>query len=85
MKKIFILRGIPGSGKSSWVKEKQLEPYTISSDNVRLLFRGPVQDLQGNRTISQEDNLRVWKFIRERVEERMSRGELIILDSTMCQ
>ena len=85
MKKIFILRGVPGSGKSSWVKEKQLEPYTISSDNVRLLFRGPVQDLQGYRTISQEDNLRVWKFIRERVEERMLRGELIILDSTMCK
>ena len=32
MRYLVFLRGIPGSGKSTFVKEEGLEPYTISSD-----------------------------------------------------
>jgi len=42
MKYLVFLRGIHGSGKSTFVKENRLEPYTISSDDVRLLIKPPV-------------------------------------------
>ncbi|HAR80004.1 MAG TPA: serine/threonine protein phosphatase, partial [Succinivibrionaceae bacterium] len=47
MRTLLMLRGAPGCGKSTFVREHQLEPYTISSDTVRLLYRAPVLDLNG--------------------------------------
>ena len=39
MRYLFILRGAPGSGKSTWVKENELDSYTISTDTLRLMYR----------------------------------------------
>ena len=39
MKKLLLLRGAPASGKSTFIKENNLEPYVISSDNLRLMAR----------------------------------------------
>ena len=40
MRKLYLLRGVPGSGKSTFLKEhiKDLEGSIISADQVRLLF-----------------------------------------------
>ena len=59
-----------------------LIPYTISSDSVRLLFQSPEIDPFDNHfKISQNNDRKVWSFIKERISERMQRGELIILDA----
>ena len=34
MRNLFILRGAPASGKSTWIKENNLEPYTLSTDQI---------------------------------------------------
>ncbi|WP_226990731.1 AAA family ATPase [Methanosarcina acetivorans] len=47
MRYLVFLRGIPGSGKSTFIKENRLEPYTISSDEVRLLLKPPVLSVTG--------------------------------------
>lgn len=47
MRYLVFLRGIPGSGKSTFVRENNLEPYTISSDSVRLLLKPPVLSVTG--------------------------------------
>ena len=39
MRTIYILRGAPGSGKSTWIKENNLEQYTLSADNIRLMYQ----------------------------------------------
>ncbi|WP_292382132.1 AAA family ATPase [Methanosarcina sp. UBA289] len=63
MRYLVFLRGIPGSGKSTFVRENNLEPYTISSDSVRLLLKPPVLSVTGRPAISQEINRRVWGLI----------------------
>lgn len=81
MRNLYLLRGAPASGKSTWVKENGLEPYTISSDNIRLLFRSPTLNPNGTYEISQIDNGRVWPTIISLVENRMEHGDLIIVDA----
>ena len=56
MRKLFILRGAPASGKSTWVRENDLEEFTISSDNIRLLLSSPEMDINSVYSISQEYN-----------------------------
>ena len=38
MRKLFLLRGAPGSGKSSFIVRHHLMPYAISRDQIRLLL-----------------------------------------------
>ena len=82
MRSLFLLRGAPGAGKSTWVKENGLEPYTLSADNIRQMTAGLVYDLSGEAIIPQNyDNL-VWKQLMELLDDRMARGELVIVDAT---
>jgi len=82
MRYLVFLRGIPGSGKSTFIKENRLEPYTISSDEVRLLIKPPVLSITGQTIISQKINRRVWGLIYSLIKCRMEDGELTILDAT---
>lgn len=54
MKKLLLLRGAPASGKSTFIKDNNLDPYVISSDNLRLMVAGLSMDLDGNMKTSQE-------------------------------
>ena len=82
MRNLFILRGVPGSGKSTWVKENELDSYTISADTLRLMYQSPVTNIDGTRTISQNHDNEVWKMVLNLMERRMQNGELIIVDAT---
>lgn len=82
MRNLFILRGVPGSGKSTWVKENELDSYTISADTLRLMYQSPVTNIDGTHTISQNHDSEVWKMVLNLMERRMQNGELIIVDAT---
>ncbi len=41
MRKLVILRGAMGCGKSSFIKEHNLERFTLNSDQIRLMFNSP--------------------------------------------
>lgn len=82
MKRLILLRGIPGSGKSTFVAEHKLEPYTLSADNLRMIFGSPTLDLNGKLRISQENDNAVWRELTERLRQRMARGELVVIDAT---
>lgn len=82
MKYLLLLRGIPASGKSTFIEKNHLTPYTVSSDAIRLLFQSPVLDEPtATLIISQKNDRRVWEFLYQRVEEKMSRGEFIVIDA----
>lgn len=83
MRDLILLRGIQGSGKSTFIEENDmLIPYTISSDKIRLLFQSPEIDPFDNHfQISQKNDRKVWAFIKERISEKMQRGEFIVLDA----
>jgi len=82
MKKLLLLRGAPASGKSTLIKDNNLEPYVISSDNLRLMVAGLSMDLDGNMKTSQDLNRKVWEFLGEILDERMRYGATTVIDAT---
>lgn len=93
MRKLFLLRGLPATGKSHFIDRNDLTPYTLSSDNIRTIFGGLDYDLICNgsqnkyhnlakESISQKQDKKVWSFLRERLNERAVRGETIFVDAT---
>ena len=82
MKNLVLLRGAPGSGKSTFIKDNKLSDWTISADEIRKLFQSPVTRIDGGKEISQKNDNKVWDFIYTLTEERMKRGEFVIIDAT---
>jgi predicted kinase len=82
MRTIYLLRGVPGSGKSTWIRNNNLEQYTLSPDNFRLMYQSPITTVDGTKAISQENDGRVWELLFDVLEEKMSRGEFVIVDAT---
>lgn len=82
MRNLFLLRGCPASGKSSWVTANMLEPWTVSTDSIRLFMQSPSTNVSGDLYISQANNKNVFKFLFEVIEGKMKRGEFIIVDAT---
>lgn len=82
MKKLLLLRGAPASGKSTFIKDNNLEPYVISSDTLRLMVAGLSMDLDGNMKISQDLDRKVWGFLGEILDERMRYGATTVIDAT---
>jgi len=79
---LILLRGTPASGKSTWIRENNLEQYVLGADSIRLLYQSPVLNSEGKFVISQNNDGKVWKLLFELLEDRMSRGELTIVDAT---
>lgn len=82
MRILLLTRGLQGSGKDYWIKKNNLEPYTLSADNIRLLLQSPETSLDGKAVISQKNDNKVWKMLFEILEQRMQRGELIVVNAT---
>lgn len=82
MRTIYLLRGAPASGKSTWIRDNKLEPYTLSADNIRLMVQSPILNLKGNLTITQENDAKVWDLLFNMLENKMNRGEFCIVDAT---
>ncbi len=82
MRKLYITRGIPGSGKTTLLNAAGLGPYTLSPDSLRLAMAAPVLGETGEMTISAKNDRKVWELLREMLETRMAKGELIAIDGT---
>ena len=76
MKILYLLRGMPASGKSTWIKENNFEKYCLSSDKIRLLFP------QIGENITQIYDIQVWNLLYDLMEKRMQIYQDIIIDAT---
>jgi len=82
MKTLLLLRGTPGSGKSTLIAKTNIRQFTVCPDDIRLIFQSPCIDEEtGKPYISQKNDKRVWKFVNDRVEEKMQKGEFIVIDA----
>ncbi|MDO4912579.1 MAG: AAA family ATPase [Lactobacillus sp.] len=87
MRKLFILRGAPGSGKSSFIARHHLLPYAIGRDTLRLLLADLTvfydEDTDKLRQVAPRfvtDEMEA--LLAKLVEQKMSRGETVIVDGT---
>lgn len=82
MRKLVLLRGAQGSGKSTFIKKQNLEGYAISPDSIRLLMGGVVMGPEGRIVINPANDKRVWEEIERLLDEKMARGEFVVFDAT---
>jgi predicted kinase len=80
MRRLVLLRGIPGAGKSTWVKKNGLEKFTLSSDNIRLMLHSPALTPDGFEEVQDDEN--TWKILNTMLESRMKDGEFVVVDAT---
>lgn len=62
MRQLVLLRGPMGVGKSTWVTENGLEPYTLSADKIRILFSSPLMTERGLSINPANEKCRVIEF-----------------------
>lgn len=83
-RKLVCLRGAPGAGKSWWIREHNLQNYTICPDELRTLCSSMELKADGTFRITQEqeNEKKVWNILFEILEHRMSRGDFTVIDAT---
>lgn len=82
MRVLLLLRGAPGCGKSTWIEQNGLKPYTLCADDIRLMCSSPVLTKSGDEAISQANDITVWKTLFQLLEIRMQNGEFTVIDAT---
>lgn len=82
MRTLLMLRGAPGCGKSTWIRENGLEQYTLSADDIRMLCAGPKLAVDGEWIIDPSNDTVVWKLLFQMLETRMQNGAFTVIDAT---
>ena len=88
MRKLFLMLGAPASGKSTWIKQNNLESYTISPDNIRELmgnyhsYYDPESGQLDFYGFDGREESKVWNIVYDVLETRMSKGQTIFVDAT---
>jgi 2,3-cyclic nucleotide 3-phosphodiesterase len=84
MKALVLLRGCPGSGKSTLIDDLGLGQYTLCPDKLRLMYGSSVMLEDGTYGINQSCNKEVFDTFYKMLEYRMSKGEFTVIDATHC-
>lgn len=82
MRILLLLRGSAGCGKSTWIEQHGLKPYTLSADDIRLLCQSPVMQVDGTEAISQANDNLTWKTLFNLLDTKMQKGEFTVIDAT---
>lgn len=82
LRTLLLFRGAPGCGKSTYIEQNGLKPYTLSADDLRLLYNSKTLLPNGLESVNQSHNAKVWKTLHSILEHRMQAGEFTVIDST---
>ena len=82
MRTLLLFRGAPGCGKSTYIKEHNLEQYVLSADTLRFMCQSAQETPAGQMEISPQNDDVVWEMLFKLLEVRMSHGEFTVIDAT---
>lgn len=85
MKKLILLQGASGTGKSTWVRDRHVQCYTISADSIRQRLGLSVHTKRGNMPIikiKNHDDSITWDIFNKIIDYRMAQTDLTIVDNT---
>lgn len=83
-KKVILIRGPQGAGKTTLVRRAGLDGHNLSLDKIRNVVAGDVLSPNGNMTPSHEHGPLVWKIFSDSIDRRISAGEVVAIDGTMA-
>lgn len=72
---LTLLIGIPGSGKSRWIKQNAGNMTVICPDLIR-------QELHGTMAFNPKNESKVWAITYERLVAGLNAGNDVVLDAT---
>ena len=76
MSKFILMRGAPGSGKSTLIKNSGLSDYSMSLDELRRLLA-----VEENGQLPTSVNKEAYALLHSILQTRVQKGKLIILDA----
>lgn len=84
MRYLFILQGLPASGKSTFIRTNGLQQNTLSYDAMRDMFSIVAHDSMGQETLSIRKGVQsdVARTVERAAEYRMSNGDTLFIDNT---
>lgn len=83
MRYLFIMRGCPGSGKTTFLKENNFEHMSLGFDKAREMFSGLYPTFDGESiSLSSYGMKKCIDFVFNALSERMDRGETLFFDAT---
>jgi predicted kinase len=85
MRKLVVFRGPQGSGKSYTIDQLGLNEWTLSSDAIRSVVASPMLTSHGTMIINQDVNQKVFGMLHDLADQRMRRGETLVIDTTGLQ
>lgn len=85
MRKLVVFRGPQGSGKSYTIDKLGLNEWTLSSDAIRSVVASPMLTSHGTMIINQDVNQKVFGMLHDLADQRMRRGETLVIDTTGMQ
>ena len=82
MRQLFILRGCPGAGKTSLIRELGVERHALGYDQFRRLFSSDYYTLDGDTSLSIRGGQRIVAITHEALAARLNQGDLLFWDAT---
>lgn len=83
-KKVILIRGPQGAGKTTLVQNAGLDGVNLSLDKLRNIFSGDYLTPDGRLTQNHDNAPAVSKLFLESIDRRISAGEVVCVDATMA-
>lgn len=78
---LYLLSAMPGTGKSTFIRENGLDAITLSLDTFRHMYAGPATDISGKIVLSNNREDLVFNKYSEALNIRMMQGGPIVIDN----
>lgn len=81
MRIVYFLSAMPGTGKSTFIKEHGLDAHSLSLDAIRHIYAGAATDMNGRLVLSNNREDLVFGKFMEALELRLQMGGLLFIDN----